>query len=482
LLRQVLAESIVLGAIGSAIGIALAFVLVSVSRAFLPEAFLLRTLNPLNLDTRALLAACGFGALATLAAGLLPAWVGTRLSLSEALRSVEHGGTESRASRAITRGLIVTEIALACTLLVGASILVRSFVNIVTADRGLDTSGVVTAWITLPASDFPDPAARSSMRMAVESELRGLPGVEQMALSFGLPPDGGAIYFGDDWRSDVPGARPISLTIDGYYVGAAFFELYDIALLRGRTFQSGDTRNDVIVGERMAELLWPGLDPVGRSYTRGDEQFRVIGLARETSFPSIDETADRPEIYSAVGSLEGQFMASLRCEAECPTAASIRQRILRLSPAVNVVDVGPLEAKYAEQFAQPRAAAALAATFAGVALLAAAGGLFSVLTFALGRRRREFGVRTALGATGGELRRLVLRDGLTIALTGVLVGGGFAWMLARSLTALQYGVTPGDPLTWVSVAGVLVTTTLLASWWPAHQAAKADPVALLREE
>ena len=482
LLRQALGESVMLGVLGSAFGIALAFVLVSTARTLLPEPFLLRTLNPLNLDARALLAACGFGVLSTLAAGLLPAWAGTRLSLSDALRSVEHSGTESRASRGLTRGLIVTEIALACTLLVGATMLVRSFVNVVTADRGLDSRGVITAWISFPSSDFPDPVARSSMRMAVENELRGLPGVRQMALTFGLPPDGGALYFGDDWRSDVPGAGPISLIIDGYYVGADFFELYGIPLLGGRTFQSGDTANDVIVGERMAELLWPGLDPVGRSYTRGDEQFRVIGLARETSFPSIDETVDRPEIYSPVGSLAGQFMASLRCESRCPSAAEIRQRILRLSPAVNVIDVGPLEAEYAEQLAQPRAAAALAATFAGVALLAAAGGLFSVLTFAVARRRRELGVRTALGASGGRLRWLVLRDGLSIALAGVLVGGGFAWVLARSLTALQYGVTPGDPLTWASVAGMLVATTLLASWWPAHQAAKADPALLLREE
>jgi predicted permease len=482
LLRQAVAESIMLGVLGSLMGVMLAMALVSVARAVLPEPFLLRTLNPLNLDARTLLAACTFGALATLASGLLPAWLGTRLSLSESLRAVGQGGTESRASRALTRALIVTEIALACTLLVGASIFVRSFVNLVSADRGLDTQGVVTAWIRLPSSDFPDPVARSSMRIAVEDKLRGMPGVDRLALSYGLPPDGAYLRFGDDWLSDVPGAPPLSLVVDSYDVGSDFFELYGIPLLRGRTFRSGDTRFDIIVGERLAELLWPGLDPVGRSFTRGDEQFTVIGLAGETSFPSIDERVDRPEFYNLVGPLEGQFQASLRCTPECPTPAAIRQELLRLSPAIHVVDVAPLESKYAEQFAQPRAAAALGTAFAAIALLAAAGGLFSVLTFAVGRRRREFGVRTALGATSGELRRLVLRDGLKIALAGVLVGGGFAWLLARSLTVLQYGVTPGDPFTWGFVAAVLVATTLLASWWPARRAAKADAVVLLRNE
>jgi predicted permease len=439
LLRQALTESVILGVIGSVMGVALAWMLVSVSRAVLPEPFLLRTLNPLNLDTRALLAACAFGGLATFVAGVLPAWVGTRLSPAESLRLAERGGTESRASRAVTRGLIVSEIALACTLLVGATTLVRSFVNIVTADRGLQTEGVVTAWISMRAPDFPDPAARDSMRMAVEDELRSLPGVRQMALSFGLPPDGGYIRFGDDWRSDVPGAEPLNLITDSYDVGPDFFELYGIPLLRGRTFASGDTEFDVIVGGRLADLFWPGLDPVGRSFMRGDNQYRVIGLVQETTLPSIDSTADRPEFYSPVRSLDAQFMASLRCGADCPSAALIRQRLLRLNPAINVVDVGPLDAKYAEQYAQPRAAAALGSTFAVIAVLAAAGGLFSVLSFAVARRRREFGIRTALGATGAQLRGLVLRDGLTIAAAGVAIGAGCAWLLARSLTALQCG-------------------------------------------
>jgi predicted permease len=482
LLRQAVLESVMLGAAGSAIGIALAWGLVSASRSLLPEPFLLRTLNPLDLDARALLAACASGALATFLAGVLPAWVGTRLPPSASLRAAERSGTESRASRAVTRGLIVTEIALACTLLVGATLLVRSFVNLVTADRGLDADGVVTAWISLRASDFPDPSARDAMRVAVEDELRSLPGVTRMALSFGLPPDGGYIHFGDDWMSDRPGAAPIDMIVNSYDVGADFFELYGIPLLAGRTFASGDTRFDVVVGQRLAEIFWPGLNPIGRSFTLGKDRYRVIGLAGETRFPSVDPEVDRPEFYKPVGPLAGQFMASLRCPADCPSPAAIRQRISRLSPLIRVVEAGPLEAAYAEQFAQPRAAAALGSAFAVIAMLAAAGGLFGVLSSAVGQRRREFGIRTALGATRGGLRRLVLREGLTIAVTGVAVGAGGAWLLARSLSALQYGITPGDPVTWAGVAAMLGATTLLACWRPAGEAARVDPVALLREE
>jgi hypothetical protein len=267
-----------------------------------------------------------------------------------------------------------------------------------------------------------------------------------------------------------------------YDVAPDFFDVYDIPLIRGRSFRAGDSRSDVVVGERMAELLWPGLDPVGRSFTYGSERFTVIGLAGETSFPSTDARLDLPEFYRPLGSREEHFMASLRCASDCPSAASIRQRLYRLSAVVEVFDVGPLEAQYAEQFAQLRALASLGGAFAGVALLAAAGGLFGFLALAVSRRRRELGVRTALGATRRELRLLVLRDGLAISVTGVVLGGGLAWALARSLTAFQYDVKPGDPLAWVFVVISLISIALLASWWPAREAAKADPLTLLREE
>jgi predicted permease len=482
LLRQALAESAMLGAIGTLAGVGLAALMVSVSRAVLPEAFMLRTLNPLDLDGRALLVASAFGVLATIVAGVLPAWIGTRLAPSESIRLAERGGTESRASRVATRGLLVTEIALACTLLVGATKLARSFVNLAAAERGLDTEGVIIASISLSETDFPDADARNSMRVAIDAELRGLAGVQQLVLTYGIPPDGSMIHFGDDWRSDLAGAQALDLTVDGYRVGADYFALYGIPLLRGRTFVDGDTPYDVVVGQRLADLFWPGVDPVGHAFFRGERQYRVVGVVAETNLPSIDATVDRPEFYEPLRALGNYFTASLRCGAECPGPAEIRQRLLRLSALIGVGDVGPLDAKYFEQLAQPRAAAAMGSTFAVIALIAAAGGLFSVLSFAVGRRRREFGIRTAMGASPAQLRRLVLRDGLAIAAAGIVVGSGFAWVLARSLTALQYGVTPADPVTWLTVASVLMASTLLAAWRPARQAAKTDPVALLRDE
>lgn len=481
LIRQAFMESSVLGALGVVVGIAVAWMLVSLSRAFLPEAFLLRTLNPLNIDARALAVTSVSGVVATLAAGLLPAWIGTRTDSETTLRITEGGGTESRGARAVTRTLLVGEIALACTLLVGATLLVRSFINLAQADRGLDVAGVLVTSLSLAPPAFPDRVARETTARAMEEQVRQLPGVQHVAWSYGLPPDGGAISFGN-WQSDAPGNPVVDINVDRYRVGPQFFDLYGIPLLKGRTFEPSDQQGSVVIGERLARTLWPGLDPIGRTFSFQKERFQVVGLVREIHHPSLDARIDRPEFYEPFAGVGSYTTMSIRCGATCPNTAVIRQQVLATHPAVRVIDVQALEDVYFEQLARPRAAAALGFVFAGVAVLAAAGGLFSVLSYAVGRRKREFGIRAALGASPDQIRRVVLRDGSVVALAGIGIGSVVAWSLGRALVSLQYGVTTTDPFTWAIVLGVLGVTTLLASWRPARQAMRADPVLLLREE
>ena len=485
LFRQAIVESAFIGGAGLLAGLAFAWFLVATARGFLPEAFLLRTLNPLNLDIRALVASSIAGLVATLVAGLLPAWVGTRVDPSESLRVGDRSGTETRAAKTFARGLIVGEIALACMLLVGAVLLVRSFVNLTNTDRGLDSDGVIVATISLPSTTFSDRASRLSMTALIGTEMRQLPGVESVVLSYGLPPDGGAIHFGGGWQSDVPGAEALRLTVESYYVDADFFNFYGIPLMRGRTFQKGDSSSEVIVGERLAAILWPGLDPVGRSFAFSKQKLHVVGVVREIHHPSVDPRVDRPEFYvaeSTEGIGRGYFSVSLRCGAACPDGAHIRQKIMSISPAIQVYDVGPLDAAYFEQLAAPRAAAALGFVFAAVAIIAACGGLFGILSYAVGRRRREFGIRTALGASTSQIRRLVLRDGAVVSLLGVALGSAAGWSLAKSLASLQYGVTVTDPLSWVVVLGLMAVITMIAVSRPARVAAAVDPVTLLRDE
>ena len=481
-LQQAFVESGLMGLLGIAGGMGIGWALVSIARAFLPEAFLLHTLNPLNIDTRALAVTSIAGVLATFGAGLLPAWVGTRVDADSSLRVSDRGGTETRGARAVMRMLLITEIALACTLLVGATLLVRSFVNLSKADRGLRSHGVIVASLSMAKSAYPDDQARRAGARSIEEQVRALPGVEQVAWSYGLPPDGGMMSFGV-WQADIPGQPGVDLpTVERYRVGNDFFALYDIPLLRGRTFVPSDPAGSVVIGERFAAALWPGLDPLGRTFTFDTERFQVVGVAREINHPSLDRQLDNPEFYEPFTGLGSYSMMSLRCAAACPDVATVRHRITQTQPRAPVNEVRELDDIYFEQLARPRASAALAFAFAAIALIAAAGGLFSVLSYAVGTRRREFGIRTALGATPAQIRRVVLQDGLRVAMVGIALGSIAAWSVGRGLRSLQYGVSTSDPTSWAIVLGVLTTTILAASWRPARDAVRADPLALLRED
>jgi predicted permease len=482
LFRQALTESAALGLLGMVGGIALTAVLVSLARVFLPESFMLESLNPLDVDGRALAAACAIGFGAIITAGLLPAWSGTRVDGISTLATGERAGTETRLTRRATRTLLVAEIAFGCTLLVGAGLLVRSFVNLAQVDRGLDASGVITGWLRL---SLPEDATEPDRRAAADrlmSGLRAMPGVQQVALSYGLPPDGSEVYFGDDWQSDRPGAPPVDLMVNGYPVTQDFFDLYGIRLLAGRTFEPGDDRYKMIVGERFAEILWPGENPIGRTYRRGDSRpYEVIGLVNETRHPTLERWADLPEVYYRFEGGGSSVMMSIRCGAACPDVARLRQQLLA-GPVSSVTRLGVLEDVYRESLARPRAAAALAAAFAVIAVLAASGGLFSVLSYAVGRRRREFGIRASLGARPADLQRQVVGEGVRLAIAGVGLGCFGAWLASRWIQALMYEVSSVDPATWTIVVGVVAATTLLAAWAPSRRAGRVNPVELLREQ
>jgi len=342
--------------------------------------------------------------------------------------------------------------------------------------------GVLTSWVSLPADRFKDRASRETITTTLLAGVRTLPGIARVALSGGLPPDGGSIHFGDGWIADTPGASAISLEVNEYRVSPDFFDLYDIPLLAGRTFHPADDASQVIVGERLAASLWPAESPIGRSFRFDKQPFTVIGLVREINLPSLDARRDRPEFYVPFVAGGGYVYLNLRCADRCPDEAVVRQRILDTVPGATIARLSLLEGQYTEELARPRAAAALSFTFAAIAMTAAAGGLFSVLSYAVGRRRREFGIRASLGATPANIRALVFREGARVAVSGVAIGALAAWTLTRAVSSLAYGVTGSDPATWLIVIALVSITTLVASWRPASVAMKTDPSALLREE
>jgi predicted permease len=478
LIRQALAESCVLGLAGVVAGGAVAWALVSICRSLLPEPILLQTLNPLDLDARALVSTSAAGLVATIVIGLLPAWLGTKVDVTDTLRVSDRSRTESAGARVLTRSLLIAEVCLACTLLVCGTLLTRSFVNLTHADRGIDASSVTTLWLSLGQAS--SDAARDTLTRSIEDDLRHLPGVRQFAWSYGLPPSGGMTSSGD-WFADTPGAGPVDMTVDRYLVSPEFFSLYGIPLVGGRSFRADEPYQNVIVSQRLAQRLWPGGNPVGHHFSLGGETFEVVGIAREINLPAIDSRLDTPEFYHRYKPASTP-MVSVRCAPTCPTAATLRRHLAATHPEVRVQDASPLDVKYTVQFARPRAAAAVALAFAAIAVAAALGGLFSVLSYGVSRRRREFGIRSALGASPETIGQSVLREGLLVSASGVTLGSLFAVALARTLSSLQYGVTSSDPLSWTMVLGMIALTTFVACLAPARAAARANPALLLRQE
>lgn len=490
LIRQATIEHVLIGLAGVCMGTGLAWLLTSL----VPEAFLERTLNPIDIDPRAIAAASAIGGLSVVLCGLLPAWLGTRADPMTSLRRSGQSATDTAPSRTAAGVLVVAETALACALLVGSAFLVRSFHNLVRADRGFDTEGVTHVRLDLesigavpPTRPAPDrresllrnvQAARGGVLDSLESTFATAPGVRAVALSQELPPDTGGgrgnvrVAEGDDW---IPS--------DGYRVGGSFFDLYGIRILKGRAFKAGDSGADVVIGERLAGLLWPGEDPIGRTLAIGrNKGRRVIGLASEIHLPTLDAALDRPEFYTPIERHADDAYLSLRCDPSCPDESAIRSLAASVHPSIGIRVLASRENRYLEHLRLPRATAQVGGLFAVVAVFTAAGGLFSLLTYAVGRRKREFGIRTALGASPGQMARLVICDGLAVTAAGIATGTVGGWFVVKSLAAFQYGVTSHDPVIWTGVVITIAIVALAAAWRPALQAMRVDPVRLLREE
>jgi putative ABC transport system permease protein len=484
LVRQALIESGLITVAATLAGLFVAWSLINAARTILPEDLFARTLNPVEMDARAIVATVFLGVVALLAAGLPPAWIGTAINPADSLRGMARGGTSTRAARSWTTSLLVAEVALATALLVGAGVLVASFVNLLRLDPGLDVHHVVTASVTLPDFAFRTRDSRAAFARELERQMAQLPGVDRVALSSGLPPESGG-NTSDPVQTDTKGAAPRRMNVLFSAVEPDFFQVYGIRILEGRGLQASDAHDQAIVSEKLAKTLWPNESALGHSFTfQGwSESYRVVGVSHEVrSTTALDPLDDLPEFYTPMILGGRQIGVGLRCDAACPGEATIRERVRTANPQAMVFSVQPLAAAYAEQLARPRAASVLGFTFAAVSLVAASTGLFSVLSYTVARRRREFGIRLAMGAQASQIRRLVLVDAIKVAAVGLSLGAGLAWLLSQAIVTLAFGVTAGSPLLWATTLAVVGGATLVAAWRPAVIAMRVDPLVLLADE
>ena len=466
LLRQIVLEHTLIAMAGMGASLAVTHVLTSL----LPSHFVGQTLNVVDLDERALIVALIVSFAAVLIAGVVPAWVGTDPAPAQALRRADTSGSPS-VSRVTTQGLLVAQIALATALLMASSLFVRSFVNLVMADRGLDVAGVVRVRITNADAAFPSATERADAAAILRDEVNRWPEVATAAISREIPPvpaSGGEAH--------VEG-------LDGYRVSAEFFSMYGVTILSGQVFRAEADSDEVILSERLAGMAFPGGQAIGEVFRwPGTRPRRVVAIARDITLPALDPASDKPEFYLPLGTSSRTLYLNLRCPRACPAAETIQQRIRRLHPALGATIVQPGELPFATQLELPSAIAQVSGTFGIIALLTASCGLYSVLTFIMRRRRREFGIRQMLGASPADIRRLVLRQGTLVVACGTAIGIIGGWVVSRSLSTFLYGVALLDPLTWTAPLVLLAAASLGAMWLPCRTAAYVNPVTLVREE
>lgn len=494
LIRQHLVESLLLGGLGAACGCVVAWALLRLFIGVSPEA--IPRLQEASLDLRVLLFTMGLALLSSLAFGILPALA---IPSGEALTTRQGAGARRTCLRP---ALVSAQIAISLVLLTGAGLLLRSFWKLQRASLGLRTESVVTAEMTLGQQRFAEQHARMAFFEGVEERLAALPGVTALGLSDSLPPSGRTttMIFS---LIDVEGRPPAEGGTGGMVVWRAvtpgYFRALGISILRGRAFTEEDRQPDrhvIIVSESLARRLFPGEEPLGRRVRpgRSGELLTVVGVAGDVKNGGLAPAPD-PEYYQVrkrtpdqgIGNRMLPFMqrranVALRTQlAPGAVADWVRKEVAALDPTIPVT-IETLDQRVSRLADRPRFNAMLLALFAVTGLVLAAVGLYGVVTYLVLQRTQEIGVRMALGATAGNIRRLVLSRALRWTVAGTMAGIAGAFSLSRYLQGLLFEIGANDPWTLACVTALLAAIALFAAWWPARRAARLDPAITLRHD
>ncbi len=484
LLRQLLIESVLLSGIGGAAGIPVAAWAVSVLESTMPPNVL--PVPDIGLDRTVVLFAFGVTMLTGIVFGLAPAWQAARTDVNRTLKA--GGRSASGGARPFLRkGLACAELALATVLLVGATLLVRSLLELQRVPLGFDPDGVTAFQIALPPTRY-DAAKRVAFHRELGTALQALPGVQSAGTSSGIP-----FGVGNYTTSPVsaPGSSVLppgtSVPVDWRVVSPRYFETVRIPLLRGRTFAESDTAAApavMIVSLATARRFWGDGDPLGKPVRRvaDSKDFTVIGVVGDVRSTTLNR--ESPALYYSSGAVTWPPMDIVVRTAGDATSviAAIRQTVREIDPELPLSNVRAMREWVATSAAQPRLNAMLLGIFAGVALLVAAIGTYGVLAYSVSQRTKELGLRIALGADRGGVLRLVVREGMAVGLAGILIGVIAAIALSRALSALIFGVSLSDPWTYGGVLLLLVVVALASCALPAIRASRVDPMVALRLE
>ncbi len=487
IVRQLLTESVLLSIVSGAVGLALSLwltrLLVSISPPNSPR------FEEIGMDFRVFGFAFAVALVTGVVFGLVPAIQTSKIDLNEILKEGGRSGSQARRNR-IGSALMVSEIALSFMLLVGAGLLIKSFIRLREVNPGFNPSNMLTLRVSLPAGKYQPGEPRVQAFRQVVERISSVPGVASAGAVTQLPLRGdtfnlgrGYLREGDPQTSEAAGnANFISVT-------PTYFDTMQIPLKAGRGFTDRDTNDApkvMVVNETMARKLWPGESPVGRKiWVWYDEKFfrEIVGVVADTRLSLDAEAESQMYVPFAQDSGWGTLSLVVRTKGE-PTdlTSAVRNEIRAVDKGVVIYNVKTLDDVVATAAAPRRTPMLLLSSFAGVAMLLAMLGIYGVTAYYVTQRTHEIGVRIALGARMSDVLMLVLSRGVIFAFTGIAIGIAGAFGLTRYLSTLLFGVQPIDLMTFLIVAAILIIVALLACVIPARKAAKVDPLVALRYE
>ncbi|HEU4631081.1 MAG TPA: ABC transporter permease [Gemmatimonadaceae bacterium] len=487
IVRQLLTESLLIALLGAGLGLGLAALGLDALRAMSTE--LLPRFQEVRVDAVAVVFALVLAVATGLLFGIAPALRLSAGALGSALREGSRGAVGGAALR-LRNALVLAEVALALMLLVGAGLLVRSFQQLNRVDLGFDPTHLLTYRVVLPTAKYDSVALLPPVYQEIAERTRAIPGVVTASVTGDMPINGaGYITFTVEGRVPPPDAME---DLQPFSVSPEHFAVFRIPLRRGRLFTAGDAPGAppvAIVNEEMVRRYFDGRDPIGKRVTFGDPAdssavwWTVVGVVGNVAQEGV--TA-RPyaQLYRPLAQAprRGIYVVARTTGDPMGIAPAAREALEAVDPELPLTSLMMMEERIGENLLRPRVNTLLLAVFAGIALALAAIGIYGVISYAVAQRTREIGIRMALGATAGDVRRLVVRQGMTPALLGVALGAVGALAATRLMASLLYGVTATDPLTFGLVALFLGGIALLASYVPARRATRLEPVTALREE
>ncbi|HET9483875.1 MAG TPA: ABC transporter permease [Xanthomonadales bacterium] len=483
--RQLLAESAVLGALGAVFGVALAAVAIRWIGGALPAG--VDAAGPPTLDWRVL----GFAVSASLAAGLVfgsaPALVASRQDLVTSLREGDRGSAGGRRARRVREVLVVATFALALALTAGAGVFLKSLGRLTTIDPGFRPEGALTFGLRLPPATYATPEANRALHARLRERVGALPGVEHVGLTTTLPLGGSNTDLGVRLDGMAPDAEPLRAWYS--MVSPGYLEALGARIVRGRAITDAEAAGGpcrAVVNESFARDYLAGREPLGSRFTVGAQEpidCEIVGIAGDVRFFGLDQP-QTPALYGPLAQFPArQFFVVVRSRGDVGALlAPIRREIAAIDASLALADVQPMTVLVHDALRTPRLVATLTGAFAALALVLAAVGVYGVIAYSVAMRTREFGVRSALGASRRKLVSGVLRRGLALSGLGIAIGVVLSLALGRLVAALLYEVRPGDPGVIAFVSLLLGIVALVACVGPALRASRVDPMVALRQE